>query len=161
MEISACGDLVRFLSSTSRTETDQHRRSAAGQLFDSRQARAGDGRCNGFGFESRRNEGVSPTTLAPSRCSVTHARPWQIIVTTDHLDKHGHSKIKQHCTLPLTGSRVVSRIITNLCVFDVDRVEGILTLLELADGITVEDVRVQTEATFVVAPVIGRMESED
>lgn len=52
-----------------------------------------------------------------------------VVVATDHTDKNGRSKIKQICTLPLTGAKCVSRIITNLCVFDVDRVNGTLTLV--------------------------------
>ena len=50
---------------------------------------------------------------------------------------------------------------TDLCVFDVDRVNGILTLVELADGVTVEEVRKNTEAAFVLAETIGEMESDE
>ena len=85
----------------------------------------------------------------------------QVIVATDHLDKNGRSKIKQLCTLPLTGSKCVSRIITNLCVFDCDRANGVLTLVELAEGVTVEEVRKCTDATFLVADVVRNMEDED
>ena len=53
----------------------------------------------------------------------------------------------QGCTLPLTGKGVVDRIITNLGVFDV--VEGGLTLVELADGVTEAEVRAATEAKLV------------
>ncbi|KAM0751468.1 succinyl-CoA:3-ketoacid-coenzyme A transferase-like protein [Meredithblackwellia eburnea MCA 4105] len=84
----------------------------------------------------------------------------KVIVATDHTDKYGKSKIKQICSLPLTGSKVVSRIITNLCVFDVDRSHGVLTLVELADGVTVEEVKAKTEASFVVAENLGRMEDD-
>ena len=51
--------------------------------------------------------------------------------------------------------------VADLCVFDVDRVNGILTLVELADGVTVDKVRKQTEADFVLAETIGKMESDD
>lgn len=85
----------------------------------------------------------------------------QVVVATDHTDKNGRSKIKQICTLPLTGARCVSRIITNLCVFDVDRKAGTLQLIELADGVTVEEVRSKTEAKFTVKEPLGRMESDD
>ncbi|KAL8278120.1 hypothetical protein RQP46_009444 [Phenoliferia psychrophenolica] len=85
----------------------------------------------------------------------------KVIVATDHLDKNGRSKIKQLCTLPLTGSKCVSRIITNLCVFDVDRENGILTLVELAENVSVEEVREKTDAKFTVAETVGHMEDED
>ncbi|TPE46787.1 succinyl-CoA--3-ketoacid-CoA transferase, partial [Amaricoccus solimangrovi] len=61
--------------------------------------------------------------------------------------KHGESKLLRECTLPLTGTGVVDRIITNLGVFDV--VEGGLKLVELADGVTEDEVRAATEATLV------------
>ena len=65
----------------------------------------------------------------------------------DHANKHGESKILKACTLPLTGTGVVDRIITNLGVMDV--VEGGLKLVELADGVTEEEFRAATEATLV------------
>jgi 3-oxoacid CoA-transferase subunit B len=65
----------------------------------------------------------------------------------DHTNKHGESKVLKACTLPLTGTGVVNRIITNLGVLDV--VEGGLKLVELADGVTEEDLRAATEATIV------------
>lgn len=48
----------------------------------------------------------------------------KIVVTTDHVDKNGRSKVVGQCSLPLTGARCVSTIITDLCVFEVDRREG-------------------------------------
>lgn len=82
----------------------------------------------------------------------------KIVVTTDHVDKNGRSKIVQKCSLPLTGARCVSTIITDLCVFQVDRKEGTLTLVELADGVSVDDVKSKTDATFTVAETVGKME---
>jgi 3-oxoacid CoA-transferase len=76
-------------------------------------------------------------------------------VVTDALDKYGNPKIVAQCSLPMTGVRVVSRIITDLSVFDVDRVNGGLTLVELAEGVTVEDVRKATGAEFKVAERLG------
>ena len=60
------------------------------------------------------------------------------------------------CAFPLTGKSCVSRIITELCVFDVDYSEG-LTLVELADGVTVDEVRSKTGAEFKVAKDIKPM----
>jgi 3-oxoacid CoA-transferase B subunit len=62
----------------------------------------------------------------------------KIIVCTDHTDKKGKPKIVQECSLPLTGARCVSMIITELAVFDVDRKNGTLTLSELQPGATLE-----------------------
>ncbi|EMC93979.1 hypothetical protein BAUCODRAFT_216969 [Baudoinia panamericana UAMH 10762] len=82
----------------------------------------------------------------------------KIVVLTDHVDKSGKPKIVQNCTLPLTGARVVSTIITDLCVFDVDRKKGELTLIELAPGVELDEVKQKTGAKFNVAENLGRME---
>ncbi|KAI0467717.1 succinyl-CoA:3-ketoacid-coenzyme A transferase [Xylaria cf. heliscus] len=79
----------------------------------------------------------------------------KIVVTTEHVDKHGRSKIVQDCMLPLTGKGVVSTIITDLAVFQVDRVKGGLTLTEVAKGVDVETVRQKTDAKFTVAENLG------
>ncbi|MFT5485258.1 MAG: 3-oxoacid CoA-transferase subunit B [Paracoccaceae bacterium] len=71
----------------------------------------------------------------------------RVIVVMDHASKAGESKLLKECTLPLTGRAVVDRIITNLGVFDV--VEGGLKLVELADGVTDEEMKAATEATLV------------
>lgn len=71
----------------------------------------------------------------------------RVVVVMDHTSKHGESKLLKACTLPLTGLAVVDRIITNLGVFDV--VEGGLTIVEIADGVTEDEVRNATEATLV------------
>ncbi|KAI1383819.1 putative coenzyme A transferase [Hypoxylon trugodes] len=75
----------------------------------------------------------------------------KIVVATEHVDKKGRSKIVQDCQLPLTGKGVVSTIITDLAVFQVDRVNGGLTLTEIAEGIDLEVVKAKTDAEFVVA----------
>ena len=71
----------------------------------------------------------------------------RVIVVMDHTSKHGDSKLLKRCTLPLTGTGVVDRIITNLGVLDV--VEGGLKIIELADGVTEDELRAATEATIV------------
>jgi 3-oxoacid CoA-transferase subunit B len=71
----------------------------------------------------------------------------RVIVVMDHANKHGQSKVLRECTLPLTGTGVVDRIITNLGVLDV--VEGGLKLVELADGVSERELRDLTEATLV------------
>lgn len=71
----------------------------------------------------------------------------RVVVVMDHANKAGESKVLKACTLPLTGKGVVDRIITDLCVMDV--VPGGLKLIELAPGVTEEEVRAKTEATLV------------
>lgn len=72
----------------------------------------------------------------------------KVIVIMEHVSKHGESKIKKSCTLPLTGRGVVHRLITDLAVFDFTN-NG-MVLIETADGVTVDEVREKTEATFTV-----------
>lgn len=64
--------------------------------------------------------------------------------------------IQLECTFPLTGQKCVSRIITELAVFDVDFMEG-LTLIEVAEGVTVDEVKSKTEAPFKVKEPLGVM----
>ncbi|OFU57053.1 3-oxoacid CoA-transferase subunit B [Corynebacterium sp. HMSC11E11] len=77
-----------------------------------------------------------------------------IIVMMDHVTKKGTSKILPACVLPLTGAKCVDMIVTNYAVFAVDANEG-LTLLECAEGETVESVRAVTEAPFAVSETLG------
>ncbi|MQV99524.1 3-oxoacid CoA-transferase subunit B (plasmid) [Sinorhizobium medicae] len=71
----------------------------------------------------------------------------RVVVVMDHTNKVGDSKVLKACTLPLTGKGVVDRIITNRGVLDV--VEGGLRLVELAAGITDDELRAATDATIV------------
>ena len=71
----------------------------------------------------------------------------RVVVTMDHTDKAGRSKVLKSCQLPLTGVACVNRIITNLGVFDV--VPGGLKLVELAPGVAREEVAAKTQATLV------------
>lgn len=70
----------------------------------------------------------------------------RVVVIMDHSSKAGDPKLLKACSLPLTGTGVVDRIITGLGVFDV--VDGGLALVELAPGVTVDEVKAQTEATI-------------
>lgn len=71
----------------------------------------------------------------------------RVVVIMDHTNKAGEAKLLKSCTLPLTGKGVVDRIITNLGVFDV--AEGGLKIVELAPGVSREDVASATAATIV------------
>ena len=75
----------------------------------------------------------------------------RVVVVMEHANKHGQSKVLKECTLPLTGTGVVSRIITDLAVFDVKPGGAGLELIELADGVTLEEVAARTEATYTVS----------
>ncbi|MCG7343663.1 3-oxoacid CoA-transferase subunit B [Sporosarcina sp. ACRSL] len=70
----------------------------------------------------------------------------KVIVTTSHLTKDGKSKLMKACTFPLTSTRSVDLIITELAVFTVVNEQLILT--ELMPGVTLEQVRESTEAHF-------------
>eukprot|EP00604_Paraphysomonas_vestita_P001432 CAMPEP_0174822156 /NCGR_PEP_ID=MMETSP1107-20130205/13838_1 /TAXON_ID=36770 /ORGANISM="Paraphysomonas vestita, Strain GFlagA" /LENGTH=407 /DNA_ID=CAMNT_0016040343 /DNA_START=359 /DNA_END=1582 /DNA_ORIENTATION=- len=75
----------------------------------------------------------------------------RVVVTMEHTSKAGTSKVLKNCSLPLTGKNVVSRIITELAVFDVSPTTG-LTLIEKASDVTVDEIRSKTDADFTVSP---------
>lgn len=72
----------------------------------------------------------------------------KVIVIMEHTNKYGESKVKRECSLPLTGKSVVHRLITDLAVFDFQ--DGKMQLVELQDGMTLEEVQEKTEAMFEV-----------
>ncbi len=71
----------------------------------------------------------------------------RVVVIMDHANKKGDSKVLKECTLPLTGKSVVDRIITNLGVLDVSK--GGLKIVELAEGVSEDELRAATEATIL------------
>ena len=75
----------------------------------------------------------------------------RVVVVMEHVSKRSEPKILPECTLPLTGAGVVDLIITDLCVFSCDRKNGGLALLELAPGVTLEEVTRHTAAAFDTA----------
>ena len=77
----------------------------------------------------------------------------RVVVLMEHNAKDGSPKIKPTCDLPLTGQQVVDLIITDLCVFKVDKGQG-LTLIELHDGVTLDEVKAKTGCEFAVAPAL-------
>lgn len=76
----------------------------------------------------------------------------RVVVIMEHVNKHGESKIKRECTLPLTGKQVVNRLITDLAVFDFT--PNGMVLIETASGLTVEEVKQKTEAAFTVSHLL-------
>ncbi|MBA4801910.1 MAG: CoA transferase subunit B [Euryhalocaulis sp.] len=78
----------------------------------------------------------------------------KVVVIMDHTSKSGDPKLLKECTLPLTGTGVVDRIITTLGVFDVT--DKGLVLIELAPDVTPEEVEANTEAEYSVADQLKR-----
>ncbi len=80
----------------------------------------------------------------------------RLIVTMEHATKKGDRKILNHCNLPLTGVGCVDRIITDYCVLDVT--ERGLELIELAPGVTAEQVQEMTEPRLIVSSNLREIE---
>ena len=73
----------------------------------------------------------------------------RIVVLMEHTDKAGNAKFVPACTLPLTGRNVVDVVITDLAVFErADRKGSPFRLVEMAPGVTLDEVRAKTTARF-------------
>ena len=72
----------------------------------------------------------------------------RVVVVMDHNDKSGGAKFLRNCSLPVTGTGVVDVLITDIAVFAIDKKGGGARLIELAPGVTAEEVRARTEATY-------------
>ena len=77
----------------------------------------------------------------------------RVVVVMDHTNKNGEFKILRKCNLPLTGTRCVDRIITELAVIDVIPGRDGLLLIEVAPGVTKEEVQARTEPPLVMMDV--------
>ncbi|OJY64283.1 MAG: succinyl-CoA--3-ketoacid-CoA transferase [Sphingobium sp. 66-54] len=75
----------------------------------------------------------------------------KIIVVMEHVSKNGSAKFIPACTLPLTGKNVVDMIVTDLCVFQRADHQSPFRLVELAPGVTAEEVAARTTAKYEVA----------
>jgi 3-oxoacid CoA-transferase subunit B len=71
----------------------------------------------------------------------------RVIVLMDHTSKKGTPKLLKTCSLPLTGVGCVDRIVTDLGIFDVDSSEAVLRVVDLAPGVSLEEIQSKTEAT--------------
>ena len=75
----------------------------------------------------------------------------KIIVVMEHTSKHGDPKFIPHCTLPLTGQNVVDMIITDLAVFQRPNHDLPFRLVELAPGVSADEVAAKTSAEYEAA----------
>ncbi|WP_240007705.1 CoA transferase subunit B [Pseudaquidulcibacter saccharophilus] len=74
------------------------------------------------------------------------------VVVMEHINKDGEPKLVKKCSLPLTGMRVIDMVITSHGVFEIDKHgNGPMRLIELAKGVTLEDIRAHTDADYIVA----------
>ncbi|WP_434646917.1 3-oxoacid CoA-transferase subunit B [Helicobacter pylori] len=72
----------------------------------------------------------------------------KVVVIMEHCNKYGESKVKKECSLPLTGKGVVHQLITDLAVFEFSN--SAMKLVELQEGVSLDQVREKTEAEFEV-----------
>uniref|UniRef100_A0A671SZ79 Succinyl-CoA:3-ketoacid-coenzyme A transferase n=1 Tax=Sinocyclocheilus anshuiensis TaxID=1608454 RepID=A0A671SZ79_9TELE len=83
----------------------------------------------------------------------------KVVVTMEHSAKGGKHKILEKCNLPLTGKQCVDRIITEKAVFDVDKDKG-LTLIEVWEGLTPDDIKKCTGTDFEVNDIIDELQKQ-
>jgi 3-oxoacid CoA-transferase subunit B len=81
----------------------------------------------------------------------------RVIVAMEHRTRQGRPKILPECRLPLTGVGVVDRIITEMAVLDVTP-QG-LRLVEIAEGLSLDDVQQATAARFSVDPDLKKIQA--
>ena len=82
----------------------------------------------------------------------------KVIVMMEHVTKKGAAKLLPHCTLPLTGRRCVDMLITDLAVLEMDPDHRRFRLIELAPGVTVEDVTSRTTGEITVVDSLETIE---
>ena len=75
----------------------------------------------------------------------------KVVVMMEHTAKNGAPKLIPKCTLPLTGRQCIDMVITDLCVFEMDKDKRRFRLTELAPGVTVEEIKAKTSAELLIA----------
>jgi 3-oxoacid CoA-transferase subunit B len=75
----------------------------------------------------------------------------RVIVVMEHTNKAGESKLLKKCSLPLTGQDCVDMVVTDLAAFTLERGKSGLKLVQMAPGVTLDEVKAKTEAAFTVA----------
>ncbi|KAK7100759.1 succinyl-CoA:3-ketoacid coenzyme A transferase 1, mitochondrial-like [Littorina saxatilis] len=81
----------------------------------------------------------------------------KVIIAMQHEAKNGKPKVVEECSLPLTGQHCVDMLITEKAVFDIDKKKG-MTLIEIADGETLESLQKSTDCEFIVSPDLRPMQ---
>ncbi len=76
----------------------------------------------------------------------------RVVVVMEHNAKDGAAKFKPRCELPLTGANVVDKVITDLAVFSRANRRSTFQLLEMAPGVTLDEIRAKTSAKFLTPP---------
>ena len=79
-----------------------------------------------------------------------------IIVAMQHVNKAGESKLLKECSLPITGIACVKKVVSELGLFEITE-EGFV-LMEIAPGVTVEDVKAKTEGRLLISPDLKQIE---
>jgi len=74
----------------------------------------------------------------------------RVVVVMTHTNKNGSAKLLPACTLPLTGKTCIDLVITDKAVFEVDKLQQQLVLIELMPGVTLEEIAASTEAAYTV-----------
>ncbi|KAI5952330.1 hypothetical protein KGF54_003196 [Candida jiufengensis] len=87
---------------------------------------------------------------------VSNPQNTRVVVVMEHVDKKGRPKILDSCVFPLTGQKCVSRIITDLAVFDI--IDEKLILIEIDPSSSIEEVRAKTAAKFEISPNLKQIE---
>ncbi len=150
------GELVERISSAGGDANFRHLDVAIEEdwkaLTTDIQSRRGPYRHRGPGWHAgvttrrpRQLDGAGEDGEGYGRCDGSGARRQSVIVLMEHTDREGNPKVVDSCTLPLTGRRVVNRIITDMAVIDVAG-NGKLILRELAPGTDAEQVAAVTGA---------------
>jgi 3-oxoacid CoA-transferase subunit B len=79
-----------------------------------------------------------------------------IIVAMQHVNKAGESKLLKECSLPITGIACVKKVVSELGLFEIT--EDGFVLMEIAPGVTVEDVKAKTEGRLLISPDLKQIE---
>lgn len=80
-----------------------------------------------------------------------------IIVAMQQVNKQGASKLLSECSLPLTGKRCISKVVTEMAVLEIDKEQGGFRLLERAPGISVDEIKNATAGRLIIEGDISEM----